>query len=192
MSPRRPASQDLTLEMILQAAQNQFLENDYSHVSMRSIAKELGCSHGALYHHFKNKAELFYAIVEQDFRKLDLLTNQTLLEDGTKKKKLSLIFLRFIQFGLDNQSSYEIMFMYRSEEVNSLAKEVAYLSYKNFADTVGSLCEGHIRIKDIWSTFLSLHGFVSHYCGYPRVDSFADVKEVAEAHVEFLLKIYES
>ena len=40
---------------------------------MRSI-RHLGYSHGSLYYHFKEKAELFYAIVMKDFNDLsDLL-----------------------------------------------------------------------------------------------------------------------
>ena len=58
MSPRKPASQELTREMIIQEAQTQFERNEFQKVSMRNIAKKLGCTHGAIYYHFKNKAEL--------------------------------------------------------------------------------------------------------------------------------------
>ena len=71
MSPRKSVLQELTREMIMEAARNLFVRNGYQHVSMRQIAKELGYSHGALYYHFENKAALFYALVEEHFFMLE-------------------------------------------------------------------------------------------------------------------------
>lgn len=64
MSPRKSGHPELTREMIMDAARDLFVQKGYQHVSMRQIAKELNYSHGAIYYHFKNKAELFYALVE--------------------------------------------------------------------------------------------------------------------------------
>ncbi|MBE1554957.1 AcrR family transcriptional regulator [Filibacter limicola] len=65
MPSHKSASQELTKGMIVQNARTLFVEKGFQGVSMRSIAKEVGCTHGALYYHFKNKAELFYAIKDQ-------------------------------------------------------------------------------------------------------------------------------
>ena len=43
-----------------------------------------------------------------------------------------------------------------------------------------------VTIQEIWSIFLSLHGFVSHYIGH--VGSFDEVEGLAEAHANFLIK----
>ncbi|MBM7648866.1 AcrR family transcriptional regulator [Bacillus ectoiniformans] len=186
MSPRKPASQELTKDMILQEARTQFIEKDFHQVSMRNLAKQLGCSHGAIYYHFKNKADLFYAIVEEDFSKLNSLIDQITDGPGDYRTKLSQIFLCFIEFGLNHQSQYEMMFMVRNTEVDSLSHEAANLSYQKFAQSVQTLSENTLAIKDIWSAFLSLHGFVSHHRGY--VSSFDEAKEAAHAHVDFIVK----
>lgn len=83
MSPRKSVDKELSREMILDVARILFVKDGYEHVSMRKIAKELGYSHGALYYHFKNKAELFYALVADGF----LLLNQRLEE--VMEKELS-------------------------------------------------------------------------------------------------------
>ncbi|WP_054706509.1 TetR/AcrR family transcriptional regulator [Bacillus sp. JCM 19041] len=54
MSPRK-SSQELTKEMIVKEADEQFKQKGFQHVSMRGIAKQLGCSHGALYYHLRTK-----------------------------------------------------------------------------------------------------------------------------------------
>ncbi|RXJ04285.1 TetR/AcrR family transcriptional regulator [Anaerobacillus alkaliphilus] len=186
MSPRKPASEELTREMILKEARLQFIEKDFQKVSMRNIAKQLGCSHGAIYYHFKNKAELFNGVVEEDFARLNQLIENVVEGNEDDESKLTSIFLRFIEFGLDHQSQYEIMFMTRNSEVDSLNQQAAYMSYQKFAQSVQTLCRKRLAIKDVWSAFIALHGFVSYYRGY--VTRYEDVKVTAEGHVKFIVK----
>lgn len=48
-----------TVEKIIDAAIQMFLEKGYDGTSMQDIVKVLGMSKGAIYHHFKSKEELF-------------------------------------------------------------------------------------------------------------------------------------
>ncbi|MBU9710219.1 TetR/AcrR family transcriptional regulator [Evansella tamaricis] len=185
MSPRKSASQELTKEMIIKEARFQFLEKDFHQVSMRSIAKNLDCSHGALYYHFNNKAELFYAIIEDYFSTLNKLLEEVVHGPGENHEKLHDVFLRFIQFGLNHQSQYELMFMIRNTEVDSLSQEAANLSYQKFAQTVQSLTPKDLKVSNIYSAFIALHGFVAHYRKY--VNRFEEAEEAAKLHVEFII-----
>lgn len=185
MSPRKPASEELTKEMIIQKARIEFVNNGFQSVSMRSIAKQLGCSHSAIYYHFKNKAELFYTIIETDFSKLNDLIENTIQGSEDDQTKLYMLFLRYIEFGLNHQSQYEIMFIVRNTEVDSLSHEACNLCYQKFAHVVQSLTRKNLPIIKIWSAFLSLHGFVSHYRG--NVDSYKDAELAAKSHVDFIV-----
>ena len=111
MAPRKAVQQELTRAMIMDAARDLFVKNGYQHVSMRQIAKVLGYSHGAIYYHFKNKAELFYALVEEHFHMLDQKLDQALNLNKNNAEKLKDVLLGFIEFGLTYQSHYEIMFL---------------------------------------------------------------------------------
>lgn len=186
MSPRKPASEELTKEAIIEKARFSFIDKGFQKVSMRSVAKELGCSHGAIYYHFKNKAELFYAVVSDDFSKLNALVEKTAQSSEKKETKLFQLFLRFIEFGLNHQSQYEMMFMMRNLEVDGLAQEAANLSYQKFAQAVHSLALNKLAIVEVWSAFLALHGFVSYYRGF--VSSFSEAEAAAIAHVKFIIK----
>lgn len=185
MSPRKRASEELTKELIIKEAQMQFEKTDFQEVSMRNIAKKLGCSHGAIYYHFKNKAELFFAIIEQYFLKLNTLIDETIQEKDDDETKLKKLFLRFIEFGLNHQSQYELMFMLRNKEVDALAQQAANDSYRKFAEAVQTLASKNLVVADIWSSFLALHGFVSYYRGF--VSGFEDASAAAEMHVNYLL-----
>lgn len=50
---------------ILNAAINVFIEKGFEETSMRDIASSAGLTTGAIYHHFKNKDELFYHAVKE-------------------------------------------------------------------------------------------------------------------------------
>lgn len=184
--PRRTTSEELTREMIMEKAREQFIEKGFSDVSMRSIATILGCSHGAIYYHFKNKADLFYSIVASDFAVLDKLQIEIVAGAGSLDEKLRTLFMEFLRFGLDNQKQYELMFMLRVNDVDSLSQRAASESYERFAKSVYELHDKKPAIRNIWSAFIALHGFVSHYHGY--VSSFEEVAEAATNHVDFVIK----
>ncbi|WP_462410870.1 TetR/AcrR family transcriptional regulator [Neobacillus sp. Marseille-QA0830] len=186
MSPRKLVQQELTRQMIMDAARNLFVMRGYQHVSMRQIAKELDCSHGTIYYHFKNKAELFYELVEDHFALLDQKLQEVLLMDLDNMEKLKRVLVAYIEFGLNHQSHYEIMFLTKDEEVRNLLNQGPNKSYENFAQSVARLSGKQLKVQEIWLLFLSLHGFVTHYCQY--VNGYEEVRSLAEAHADFLLK----
>jgi len=163
MSPRKPSTKDL-----------------------RSIAKELGCSHGAIYYHFKNKAEIFYAILSNYFSELNNILDENMNGPEDHNTKLLNVFVGFMAFGLNNQSQYELMFIMRDSEIDGLSQEAANLSYEKFAQSVRSLSKTELLISDIHSTFIALHGFVAHYRHY--VKNYEEAKEAVDVHAKFLMK----
>lgn len=187
MSPRKSVGQELTREMIMNAARDLFAAKGFQHVSMRQIAKELDYSHGAIYYHFKNKAELFFALVEEHFKMLNSTLAELMERDLDNREKLKEIFIGYIKFGLTYQSHYEIMFLIKDEEVKNFINQEPNHTYENFARSVYSLCDSKkVSLQDIWSIFLSLHGFVTQYCRH--VVGYDEVEGLAKMHAEFLLR----
>ncbi|MCM3597360.1 TetR/AcrR family transcriptional regulator [Metabacillus idriensis] len=187
MAARRAVDQELTRESIMHAAHQLFNEKGYQNVSMRQIAKELNYSHGAIYYHFKNKAELFYALVKADFTLLDeKLMNVLDQEELSNKEKTKKILESYIEFGLRNQSQYELMFLTKDEEVISYMIHEPNASYDQFAQAIYALSGKQLSANVIWSVFLSLHGFVTHYCKTGM--TFEEVEPLVKAHVLFLMK----
>jgi len=130
--------------------------------------------------------DLFNAIVDVDFSTLNNLLEDAIEGPEDDSVKLKNVFLLFIEFGLNNQSQYEFMFVARYAEVESLSQEAAFLSYQKFAESVQSLSKKRLAVKDVWSAFLALHGFVAHHRGFAT--NFEEAKMSAESHVEFILK----
>ncbi|MFE8701430.1 TetR/AcrR family transcriptional regulator [Cytobacillus sp. FJAT-54145] len=187
MAPRKSSQDELSKDAILDVARELFVSEGYASISMRKIANLLKCSHGAIYYHFKNKAELFYEMIAHDFKELDQELDDVLNDKNmTNDEKLFSVMYRFIHFGLTHQNQYEVMFLLKDEEVKSYLIQEPSQSYQKFAEAIVSLSNKRLHTKEIWSLFISLHGFVTQYC---RTDAtFEDVKELAKSHVEFLLK----
>lgn len=186
ITPRKPIDQQMERKDILNVARDLFVENGFRDVSMRKIATKLGVSHGAIYYHFKNKASLFYSIVDKDFALLDQEVDKTLTMEGGKREKLKELFIAYIRFGIKHSNHYEIMFLIQDEELNKLMNREPNESYEKFAKAVYQLGDKDtITLQKIWSSFLSLHGFVTHYIKSDQ--SFEDIEGLAYSHAEFIL-----
>ena len=61
---------DTTQDRLLSASAALFAEKGFSAVSMRAIARELGITQAAIYHHFNNKEELYVHVIMIKWSKL--------------------------------------------------------------------------------------------------------------------------
>ncbi|WP_110649353.1 TetR family transcriptional regulator [Salinicola peritrichatus] len=65
MPKRTKAEAEATREALLDAAEVIFLERGVSRTSLEQIARQAGMTRGAVYWHFKNKSDLFHAMLER-------------------------------------------------------------------------------------------------------------------------------
>ena len=71
MARKTKAEAEQTRQQIIDAARCVFHERGVSRTTMEKVAQVAGVSRGAVYWHFQNKAELFFAMREQSTRELD-------------------------------------------------------------------------------------------------------------------------
>ncbi len=82
-----------TKEYIIDKAYTLFLNKSFEGVSIKDISNAIGLTKGALYHHFRNKEELFMAVVD----KYLVITCIDIEEETT--------FLKFINLCIDKAKS---------------------------------------------------------------------------------------
>lgn len=68
MTGARREAADLTRARLLEAAFHEIHRNGFRAASIDTILRETGVTKGALYYHFKSKAELGYAVVDEIIR----------------------------------------------------------------------------------------------------------------------------
>jgi AcrR family transcriptional regulator len=187
---RKAVAQELSRERILEEARELFATCGYRALTMRSIAKAMGYSHGALYYHFTEKADLCYALIKEDFAMLLHKQRELMVRDqGLGVNLLHKLMLEFIRFGLDNPHHYEIMFMVEDPELLKYSRTEQAQCMELFANVIkqvsGSQAPAdHRKFMLPWNLFMSLHGFISYSIHFSQ--TFEDVRELAEVHVRLI------
>jgi AcrR family transcriptional regulator len=191
VAARKAVNEELSRGKIMEAARELFAEHGYRAVSMRMVAKKLGYSHGAIYYHFQEKAELFCALVAEDFHRLSTLLSQVAQSSQAEPAQtLKDVILEYIRFGLDNKKHYEIMFMIDDPEVQAYAQPEKFRCYEQFAEVVTReirrLTGQAVDIRTPWLLFVSMHGFVSTYIHTDQ--TYQDQEGLAMLHADFLCR----
>ena len=135
----------------------------YTKLSIRSLAKESGVSQTAPYRHFETKECVYAEVATVGFKKL----NELVFFDSPKKitkTKLVANASKYIEFGLKNANTYDLMFgtaVGNFADYPDLLKS-ANETYDNMKDSFASLADDSEQIIafkciTLWSM---LHGLV--------------------------------
>ena len=135
----------------------------YTKLSIRSLAKESGVSQTAPYRHFKTKEVLYASVATEGFKKLSKAFHVDVNKKITKKHLVE-IGCKYIEFGLKNANTYDLMF---GTAVGNFADypellESANSSYENFRSSFSRLANDSdeviaFKCITLWSM---VHGLV--------------------------------
>ncbi|MFN2447563.1 MAG: TetR/AcrR family transcriptional regulator [Vicinamibacterales bacterium] len=100
-------------ESILDAARDLFVNDGYRNVSIRKIAERIEYSPAAIYSYFPSKDDIFYALAEEGFRRLD----EKIRSVPATPDPLDDIRARwwaYYEFSKEQREFFELMFVDRS------------------------------------------------------------------------------
>lgn len=89
MARRTKAEAEATREALLLAAEAEFLARGVTAASLEQIAQRAGVTRGAVYWHFKNKLDLFHAVMEQVRMPLDRISGRLAEGEAEPVQQLS-------------------------------------------------------------------------------------------------------
>ena len=91
--PLRQKQRQERLELILQAAEQVFVEKGYKDASMDEIAARVGIGTATIYAHFSSKEDLMVAaIIERDFQRIERGVEAICVGEGSATEKISNVF----------------------------------------------------------------------------------------------------
>jgi len=167
--PKSERGKDEVRNLILEAANQLFLEVGYDKTTMRAIAKQIGYNEGTAYYYFKNKEELFLALQLIAFTAFNNAIREAAESVADPVERMTKMGRAYIRFALENPSYYDLMFIMR-EPMNCLPSEESWengeRAFHTLKETVKEcMALGALPQRDpdgvalmIWAT---MHGLVS-------------------------------
>ncbi len=145
------------------------VEEGYNNLSMRKIARSVGCSATSIYLHFENKDALFHALIDEGFERLNDAFHEAAAAHADPLERLDALSRRYVHFGLDNPEYYEVMFLLHPERMARYPVEKYRRARENlelFAEALeAGVAAGQFDIDDpavsasvLWT---SMHGTVA-------------------------------
>ena len=111
MAREKSSENDALQTSILAEATRLIAERGYDAVSMRQIARAVGCSATAIYLFFENKDELLFTAVQGAFDEFVASLREAAASEGSPRERLARIGMAYITFGLDHPQSFRLMFV---------------------------------------------------------------------------------
>jgi AcrR family transcriptional regulator len=117
-------------EQILITAKSMFIQQGYHGLAMRQISEALGVSKAALYYHFKDKEELFLAIISGNLNELESAIDFIRSKQVSCKKQIIL----FVEHVLKQPAEQRAMIRLASQEMSQLSAMVRKKFDKTYHD----------------------------------------------------------
>jgi len=150
-------------DALVQAALREAERGGPEAISIKALAKELGVSQPAPYRHFADREALLQAVTAEAFRQFNAVLHAA-VDKPSKRAKLSRFAQAALEFGLERNGIYRLMFASRTmacapgdSELHLAARETLEFLVESFeAPAVGLLRERHAL--QVWA---ALHGVIS-------------------------------
>jgi AcrR family transcriptional regulator len=103
------AKSESTIAAILSAAEKLFLARHYADVSMDDIAAAAGVTKGALYHHFRNKKDLYLSMMHADLREKQARMRVGVDSAGSCYDRLRRLTEGFLQIPIEKRALIKLV-----------------------------------------------------------------------------------
>ncbi len=96
-------------DAILDTSAKLFSQQGYNGVSIRDIAQACGMTNAALYYHFKNKEDLFLAVLRRDHEKAMISLREAANGPGDLREDLRQLVARYAEVTCQRRQSFQTL-----------------------------------------------------------------------------------
>lgn len=191
MTPRKIGNHPLSREEIVDAAASLFESRGYRATSLDAIAAELEVTKGAVYYHFRSKAELLTKACEDVMKRFLEPAVEIVGLSASPLEEVRLILLNHVEVAASNAPRILLYFRERNE-LPPEARAAVDREMRSYLDLVRALLqrginEGAFAPMDPTATAFALLGMASWVMYWYRPSSHLSVEGVAQ-HMFDLVK----
>jgi len=149
-------------EALVQAALREAERGGPESISLKALARQLGVSQPAPYRHFADREALLAAVTAEAFRQFNTVLRES-MRRPSKRSKLSRIARATLDFGLQRNGIYRLMFASRTMAGASKGSELHQAAVETFALVLEALeapAVGLLRERYALQIWAALHGVV--------------------------------
>ena len=176
---------------ILDAALEILREGVFERLTLAAVAKRLGVSAPAVYHHFASKDALFAATAALGFRHLTSIYEQTGRDVSDLKTWIAKRGTIYLLFAFEEPALHHLMYRYRFEDrhafpelieaedacFNSSVSRIAYGSVRKPRFGSQQSVRDHPVSMTIWATFHGLATIIAD--GHMRIRNKSEIAKMA-------------
>lgn len=154
---------------ILDEARETLVAEGYRALSMRRIARAVGCTATSIYLHFRDKDDLLHALIHEGLERIheQLLSAVDGVEDP--RRRCERLCRSYLEFALENREYYEVIFSLHPEHMKRYPQALYRRARGNlefFADSIAAAAgrpgdrkdSDYLHAHVIWA---QLHGAVT-------------------------------
>lgn len=188
---------DKLREEILEAAEKLLVETgNEDAVSIRAIAEKVGCTPPAIYMHFQDKDQLFFAVCAQRFEEFDRFVNEEGDETDDPLESLRVRGRAYIRFGLENPEHYKLLMMVpKTKLASELGPDAPGMgAFDHLVQAVqrcidaGSISDDHGATQIALALWSACHGITALLITFTNFDHFVESGDVNDV-IELLLDV---
>jgi len=138
-------------ERLLQYAETLFSERGYSAVSIRDIAQATGLSHGAIYHHFDGKEDLYCQMIEEAVVRMTAALRTAAEDRGgeTTRERMSRLCRAYVEFSDQKRGLFERLMRDLGQLKDERAKDLMPRAMKALLDVFEEVLSDGVTRHDI-------------------------------------------
>lgn len=136
-------------ERILTTAQKLFIAHGYHGLSMRQIAEAAAVSKAGIYYYFKDKEELFIAVLTRNLEHLENLIDQARQEEKTARQRISLLTKKILTQPPEEQAVMRLASQEMSQLNQTARNAFVELYHQKFIGRIEALVQAGITAGEL-------------------------------------------
>ncbi len=181
MSNLKQIREKAAKQAVIEAARKIILQAGLDGLSMRGLAKQVGCSPATLYKYFENKEDILTAIRDEGWQLMGQIQGESDLSNLPTSEKLMALSAVFQRFPAEYPEHYLLMFGSMEAETLTVETHFADPGFQGLMQLIRSAVDaGQLDAPHYTAEQLAYHvWFLSHGIAMLRITLFRDAPEFA-------------